>query len=490
MPELQTPSLQPATVLSPLPPEIVAQLRDVPVLASLTDETLHCLDGALLRHLATDELLAKLGTVTDKFWILLSGSLRMTYLDGAGIEQTAVIFERGSSLGEVSLLAGIPTLVSARATEPCEVLELPEQQFWQMMTSCPTVRKAVLDNMSYRLNKMQSGTFHQEKMAALGTLAAGLMHELNNPGSAARRAAATLRENLLRLHRLTGRFTRTTLNEAQKSCLFELQECALACKPLTLNTIEQTDKEEALAEWMDSAHIDDAWKMAPTFVAVGLDQEELICAQRSFPAEIFSDALSWIEALISSQQLVGVIEESISRVTELVHAVKSYAYEGRGQRQQLDLNRSIIATLVILGHKIREKQITLTKELDANLPPLETECQGINQVWTNLLDNAIDAVPQQGNIAIKTWMENVTSGEPGRELRRRDLCVLISDDGAGIPLDSQPHIFDPFYTTKPVGVGTGMGLGIVHRIIEQCGGAIHFSSTPGHTEFVVRIPAV
>jgi signal transduction histidine kinase len=184
-----------------------------------------------------------------------------------------------------------------------------------------------------------------------------------------------------------------------------------------------------------------------------------------------------------------VIEESITRVTDLVHAVKSYAYEGRGQRQQLDLNRSIVATLVILGHKMREKQITLKKEFDANLPPLETECQGLNQVWTNLLDNAIDAAPQQGNITIKTWLETVTLGEPGQETRRRDLCVRIEDDGPGIPLESQPHIFDPFYTTKPVGVGTGMGLGIVMRIVQQCRGAIHFSSTPGHTEFVVRIPA-
>jgi len=177
------------------------------------------------------------------------------------------------------------------------------------------------------------------------------------------------------------------------------------------------------------------------------------------------------------------VEESISRVTDLVLAVKTYAYEGKGQHQSIDLNKSIHATLVILAHKIREKQLTLEKSFGADLPTLSTDCQGLNQVWTNLLDNAIDAAPQGGRIRLKTWLERA------QDTDRDDVWIEIEDNGPGIPTECQSQIFDPFFTTKPVGVGTGLGLGIVYRIVEQCGGSIHFTSTPGSTTFVVRLPS-
>jgi len=387
------------------------------------------------------------------------------------------VLEPGASFGEVPLLASIPAPANLRATEPSHLLMLTEDHFWNLMTQCPGVRKAVLGNMAMRLAKQQQATFQQEKMAALGTLAAGLMHELNNPGTAARRASTQLRENLMRMHRLTSKFTRTTLTEAQKKCIYDLQEFALSSKPLVaMSTLDLADAEEALAEWMETAEIEDAWKLAPTLVAIGIDSRTLDCARQSFTGPIFSDTVNWLEALVSSMQLVGTIEESIGRVTELVAAVKSYAYESRGQKQAIDINRSILATLIIVGHKLREKQITVEKNLARDLPLLQTDCKGINQIWTNLLDNAIDAAPQGGKISLKTWADG------------QDLFILVSDNGSGIPLENQPHIFDTFYTTKPVGVGTGLGLGIVHRIVDQFGGTVRFSSTPGETEFVVRIP--
>jgi signal transduction histidine kinase len=164
-----------------------------------------------------------------------------------------------------------------------------------------------------------------------------------------------------------------------------------------------------------------------------------------------------------------------------VHAVKSYAYEGKGSKQSINVNDSIHATLVILGHKMREKEITVEKNFDNSLPLLQTELSGLNQVWTNLLDNAIDALPPHGKIELKTWTEE-RFGVPY-------ILISIADDGAGIPLDIQPHIFDLFYTTKEVGVGTGLGLGIVNKIVDQYGGTIRFSSQPGRTEFVVSLPS-
>jgi signal transduction histidine kinase len=473
-----------------LGPETLARLRKVEILASLSDEDLRCLEGVELVKVRPGEFIARQGEVARYFFILLAGELSIYQTLPDGRDQMMATAHEGHSFGEFSLLANIPNGANARALEPCEILRFGEEPFWNLMTSCPSVRKAILGNMAFRFQKYQSLVVQQEKMASLGTLAAGLMHELNNPGAAAARAASQLRTNLLRMHELTARFSKAKLNDEQKQCMFDLQSYALSKpKPLSLNSLEQSDKEEALAEWMESANVENAWKLAPALVAIGIESKELECARDEFPGPFFSDALSWLEALVSSMALVTTIEESIGRVSDLVKAVKSYAYEGKGQKQSVDINESIYATLLMLGHKLREKQITLNKTLTKGLPILQCECSGLNQIWTNLLDNAIDAVPQGGNIRISTWEDTVAADPPsGHPDERHYLCISIADNGSGIPLESQAHIFDPFYTTKAVGVGTGLGLGIVHRIVEQYGGAITFSSEPGNTEFRVRLP--
>jgi len=463
---------------------LFAKLRTVPILSSLRDEELRCLEDAEEIRLPKGELLVRQGEVAHHFWILLEGSLRLVQTQADGKEIAFAPVSSGSAFGEVPLLSNTPNLVSLRVTEPAHLLQFDEEGFWKLMTSCPDVRKAILGNMAMRIQKLQSIAAQQEKMASLGTLAAGLMHELNNPGAAARRAASQLRENLLRMHELTAKFSRFELSRQQKQCMFDLQEHALAAKPpVSMNSLEQSDAEEALAHWMEQANIENAWKMAPTLVSIGIDAKELQCAREEFQGAIFSDALSWLDALVSSMQLVGTIEESIGRVSDLVIAVKSYAYEGKGQRQTVDINNSIHATLVILGHKFREKEIVLEKELSADLPIFQATASGLNQIWTNLLDNAIDASPQRGRITIRTWTEKTLNAG------HAEICISISDNGSGIPTECQAHIFDPFYTTKAVGVGTGIGLGIVSRIVEQNGGTIRFASEPGKTEFVVRLPA-
>jgi signal transduction histidine kinase len=467
--------------------ELFAQLRKVPILSSLKDDELYCLDDLRDIRIEKGDVIARQGEMAHFFWILLEGELSVMQKMADGREYEIAKVEPGGAFGEVPLLANIPNSSNICGAMPSHLVQLDENQFWSLMTTCPEVRKAILGNMAYRFQKLQGTAVQQEKMASLGTLAAGLMHELNNPGSAARRASSQLRDNLMRMHELSSKFARMELTKEQRMCLFDLQTQALAVKePLAMNSLEQSDAEEALAEWMESAEIENAWKMAPTLVSIGMNAKELQCAREDFDGPLLSAALSWLEAMVSSMQLVGTIEESIGRVTDLVHAVKSYAYEGKGMRQTIDINNSIHATLVILGHKLREKEIVLEKELAINLPALQTECSGLNQIWTNLLDNAIDAVSQHGHIGVRTWAEKaVRDGKSDGT----DLCISITDNGSGIPLASQPQIFDPFYTTKPIGVGTGIGLGIVHRIVEQYGGTVRFASEPGHTEFVVRLPA-
>lgn len=460
---------------------MLARLRAVSILSGVPDSEARCLCDSQEVQITEGHFIAHQGEAAHFFWILLTGEMRVFQTLPEGSEHTMATMSAGAAFGELPLLSNTPYSVSVQALRPSELLQFNEQQFWNMMTACPNIRKAILGNMALRFQKFQSTVVQQEKMASLGTLAAGLMHELNNPGTAAVRAAAQLRDNLMRMHRLTAKFSKANLSDEQKHCMFELQEYALNKeRPLRMNSLEQSDAEETLAEWMENAEIEEAWKLAPTLVSVGITPVELTCAREEFPGPFFSDALSWLEALVSSIQLVETIEESIGRVSELVKAVKSYAYEGKGKLQAIDINESIHATLIILAHKVRQKQITLDKKFGSNLPPLQCECSGLNQIWTNLLDNAIDAAGENGVIRIRTWKEDVDD--------KTFLSISIADNGPGIPPEIQAHIFDPFYTTKPVGVGTGLGLGIVQRIVEQYKGTIAFTSEPGNTEFHVRIP--
>jgi signal transduction histidine kinase len=466
--------------------ELVTLLRKVPILSSLKSDELQCLEGVREINVDSGETIARQGEVAHYFWILLNGELRVHQVQPDGRDITLGTIESGNTFGELPILTNVPNAGGVESIRQSHLLQLDEEQFWGLMTRCPEVRKAILSNMAYRFQKLQSVTVQQEKMASLGTLAAGLMHELNNPGSAARRAAQQLRENLLRMHDISSKFGEIELTKEQKECMFDLQKQALAAKqPLRMNSLEQSDAEEALTEWMESNNVENAWKLAPTLVSMGLSAKELECVREDF-GPMLPVALSWVEAMVSSMQLVGTIEESIGRVTDLVHAVKSYAYEGKGQKQTIDVNDSIHATLVILAHKLREKEIVVEKNFSPDLPPLHCECTGLNQIWTNLLDNSIDAVSQHGLIRVRTWAEKKSDGPDGSHV---ELCISVSDNGSGIPLESQPQIFDPFYTTKPVGVGTGIGLGIVQRIVDQYGGVIRFSSEPGNTEFVVRLPS-
>jgi signal transduction histidine kinase len=368
--------------------------------------------------------------------------------------------------------------VQIEALKDSVLLRANASAFWNMMSSCPVVRTEVLSNMGRRLEAYQVLTLHREKLVSLGTLAAGLMHELNNPGAAARRAAAQLRENLIRLQEISLRFTEARLTPDQLHCMAQLQAQALKYqKPQAMSSLEQADAEEALLEWLEASNVENAWKVAPTLVAVGWGREDIDCAKRAFPQEILSDALNWLEALVSSLQLVGTVEESITRVTDLVIAVKKYAYDDKSHEREIDIPDSIQSTLTILAHKFRQKQLEIHKTFSPEMPKIRTRGTGLSQVWTNLLDNAIDASPEKGQISIRTWTENGVA------------YIGIADQGPGIAPEHRDHIFEPFFTTKPAGVGTGLGLDIAHRIVVgQFGGEITFSSAPGNTEFVVRLP--
>jgi len=371
-----------------------------------------------------------------------------------------------------------------------------EENFWELMACCPVARKVILANMAQRLQAYQVEALHREKLVSLGTLAAGLMHELHNPGSAARRAASQLRENLLRLQEVSLRSSARPKTQIQMECMHGLLEHAVrGCHAPALSSLEQSDAEEALSEWLESVGVQNAFTIGPALVAIGFDREQLACAGDAFDAAGFSDALNWLEALVSSVALVCSIEESIARVSELVLAVKKFAYDDRSQARELDVHDSLQSTLTILGHKLRNKQISVEKCFAAAPSTIQTRGSALSQVWTNLIDNAVDASPENGQIEIATWSEaaakagDAAGTETGTGKGAGWLAVSIADHGAGIPPETLPRIFEAFFTTKPLGSGTGLGLEIVHRIVTQkFGGTIEVKSEPGNTRFIVRLP--
>jgi signal transduction histidine kinase len=457
---------------------LLTSVRRIAVFADLQDATIECLQGSELVEADAGDRVLEQGELAHSFWILLDGGLRVEIAGPDGARRTIAIHRGSETFGEMPLLAGSPNRADCIISQPSRLLRLDEDGFWQLMKTCPNVRKGILANMALRLEGLQSLVMQREKLASLGTMAAGLMHELNNPGAAARRATAQLRENFTRLQELNLRNARSGFTAVELDCIADLQRYILEPRTLAaISSIEQADAEEALAEWLEQAGIEDAWKLAPALAGAGLTAEKLACASSTFRAETIAGALHWVEALVSSVQQLATIEESITRVTELVSAVKRYSYAEKTCQQAIDVNESVQSALVILGYKIRQKEIHVLREFSADLPTLHLKTGGLSQVWTNLLDNAIDAAPEGGHIAIRTW---ATGG---------DLFVAIRDDGPGISEEHQAHIFEPFFTSKPVGVGTGLGLSIADKIITvHFGGEIRFESKPGSTEFIVRLP--
>ena len=460
--------------------EMLAQLQEIPIFNQSKEQDLDCLGDVELLDAPAGTLLFERGDTELYFWILLSGEVRVTKLEDDGGMTLLLTLKAGDTFGEVPLLTGVPCAPArGEVIQPSSLVRISPPSFWSLMGTCPVVRGGVLSNMGRRLEAYQALTLHREKLISLGTLAAGLMHELNNPGAAARRASSQLRENLTRLQQISLRLSNAPLTPEQKECMRNLQEMALKFnKPVAMSSLDQADVEDELSAWLESIGVENAWQMAPIMAAVGWRRDDIECAQSAFTAELFSDALNWLTALLSSMQLVGTIEESIARVTDLVIAVKKYAYDDKSREREIDVHESIQSTLTILAHKFRQKQISIEKRFAAEMPTIRTKGAGLSQVWTNILDNAIDASPEQGKIVIRTWTDNGNA------------YIGIGDQGPGIPEENREQIFEPFFTTKPVGVGTGLGLDIAHRIVVgQFGGSITFTSEPGNTEFTVKVPA-
>ncbi|MBW4601929.1 MAG: cyclic nucleotide-binding domain-containing protein [Calothrix sp. FI2-JRJ7] len=422
-------------------------------------------------HFNAGDIVFTEGQADYKFCIVLNGEIEITKQLG-GETKLLAVHRRGEFLGEVSMITGHGATASARALTAATILEIDSETFKRIIAECSPIADVILTAMVGRSKDVEVQMRHSEKLAALGKLSAGLAHELNNPAAAAQRASSNLREISKTLQSLTCELYSLSQEQLKFLCDFELQ----ANPTIKLDPLDQSDKEDAVTDWLENHDIKNSWKMAPTFVNTGIDTDKLDNLADQIPENKLEIVLHWLEAKLAQTCLLNQIEQSTARISEIVQAVKGYSYMDSAPLQEIDVHQGIENTLIIFGHKLK-KGIAVKREYDLTLPRIQAYGSELNQVWTNLIDNAIDAMKGKGQLTIRTESDNT--------------CILveITDTGTGIPEAIQPRIFEPFFTTKEVGAGTGLGLDITYRIIvKKHHGDIHFVSKPGNTSFRIYLP--
>ena len=428
------------------------------------------------RSLAVGDVLTRKGELATSLYILFSGYIVIRVDRGAG---THKIFERRG--GEVSGLLpysrGSKPPNDAVAEEPTELLAIPQEHLPEMIRECPTVTAALVHEMVDRVKQFNASDLRDEKLVSLGKLAAGLAHEINNPASAAVRSAKLLEDTFAEAEAAATAIAAARLSDTQLAAIQQVREQRIAPGAGGARSpIDRADDEDALGDRLADLGATSNW--AVPLADAGLKPKALDTLASVVSGDALEAALRWIAAGHSVRSLASEIETATSRIYELVNTMKGFTYMDQAPSlEAVDLRRGLNETLTLLGAKKREKSANISLELADDLPRAQAVGPELNQVWMNLIDNALDAIPSGGHVTISA----------GRELDR--VVVRITDDGAGIPTDIMGRIFDPFFTTKGVGKGTGLGLDIVRRILKRHEGEIEVDSAPGRTQFRVSLPA-
>ena len=370
---------------------------------------------------------------------------------------------------------------SMRVTEPTRFFVLPADTFAAIMQEWFPMAVHLLEGLFFGTKSTQRVIGQRERLLALGSLSAGLTHELNNPAAAAVRATATLRERVAKMRHKLGVISAGPYPREALAKLIEVQErtAELVAKAPTLSPLEAADREDALSDWLDDHGIPDGWRLAPTFVQAGLDVDWLDQVAAEVDPEILPGAIGWLNYTVETELLMDEIEDSTTRISHLVDAAKQYSQLDRAPYQNADVHELLDSTLLMLSGKIGPR-IEVVKDYDQTLPKIPAYPAELNQVWTNLIDNAVHAINStggEGTLTVRTALDHDR------------LLVEFRDTGPGVPQEIRDRIFDPFFTTKPVGEGTGLGLDISWRIVvNKHHGTLQVESEPGDTRFQVLLP--
>jgi signal transduction histidine kinase len=458
------------------------ELRRIPLFEDLPDDALLEVAGqGLEKFVPAGEVNGREGEPVEHLYVILEGDLRITK-EATGGEVVINTYTPGAFFAEVPLLAGSPFLATGRALTDCRLFLIPDDLFRHLLTEHSSFGSKILKAMAERVQILQSVTGQRERLTSLGTLAAGLAHQLNNPAAAARRSAEDLREDLGKLRSAGLRLARAATAGRLTSEALDALELAIdapgRAEATVLDELERSQREEDVAFWLEESGVPEGWTLAPSLVSAGLGVTDLLPIVEAVPPNLHLDALRYLEATLDSAALVDEVEGSALRISGIVQTMEGYSYMDRAPIQEVDVNGSLDDTLAVLGHRL--DGIEVLRDYDPGLPRITAYGGELNQVWTNLIDNAIDAVsPSEasGRLTLRTGCE------------RDRVLVEVTDDGPGIPPENHARIFEPFFSTKDVGHGTGLGLDVSYRIVVgRHGGDIHVVSEPGETRFEVRLP--
>jgi signal transduction histidine kinase len=450
-------------------------LRKSPLFEGLSDEELQRLvDMAEPVSLRTGEVLMRQGEAGDAAYVVIEGEFEIQKQSGQSVIKIDVR-NPGDVVGEMALLSRASRNATVIAKTDGETLRIPSEAFEELLLSSSTAAMAVLRWVIARLSQNESLLHQQEKMAALGTLSAGLAHELNNPAAAAQRSAAELNRNLLKLQVITHQIESIAFRENQTDWLnlFMQESSRRFSNPVKLEALEKIDLVDQLQAWLETNGVESAWEYAPAMVSFGWSVDEL---EKLRGSALFDLSIQWLGIGCLTIGLLSEVQNAAERISQIVHAMKSYTYLDQAPLLEVDIHEGLESTLVIMQHKLK-RGVNVKREYSSGLPRIEAYASELNQVWTNIIDNAIDAMNGSGVITLRTYAANGY------------VVVEIQDNGLGIPQEIQSRIYEPFFTTKAPGQGTGLGLHISHDIVvNRHHGQILVESRPGETKIKVMLP--
>ena len=453
--------------------ELLSQHKMLGTVAATEHEWL--VRHGIRRSLAVGDVLTRKGELASALYILFSGYIVIRVDRGAGMHK---IFERrgGEVSGVLPYSRGTKPPNDAIAEEPTELLAIPLEHHAELARECPEVTAALVHEMIDRARQFNASDLHDEKLVSLGKLAAGLAHELNNPASAAVRSAKLLADSFNEAEAAATAVAAARLSDQQLAVIATVREQRLAPADVPARSpLARADDEDALGDRLADLGATENW--AVPLADAGLKPTSLDTLAKAVSGDALEATLRWITAGYSVSTLAWEIEMAASRIYELVNTMKGFTYMDRAPTMEpVDVRRGVNETLTLLASKKRDKSANVVLEFPDDLPRAHAVGAELNQVWMNLIDNALDAISSGGHVTVSA----------NRELER--LIVRITDDGIGISKDNISRIFDPFFTTKGVGKGTGLGLDIVRRIVRRHEGEIEVESVPGRTQFRVFLP--
>jgi signal transduction histidine kinase len=462
------------TELLTTPPEQLAeQLRKIAVFSDLPQEDLLWFVSKCQElRVVPGDIVMREGDKAEFMIVMLEGEIRARAEHGPA-DGTVFTMSGGEVSGMLPFSRLKVVSVTGRAVVPSHYLVFHVSHFEEMFHRLPELVRRLVGLLADRVRSVTRQEQQHEKLAALGKLSAGLAHELNNPSAAARRSAAALRDCLARL-RSAARSTTVGPDDCAKLAQTE-EQIRSSLKPAQFkDEFARVEREEAIQSWLESHNVAEPWKLAPQLADANLTDADLARFAAAAGASVSSE-LTRFATLLEMDRIAEELEHSSTRISDLIKAIKEYSYMDQAPVQEVDIEHSLETTLTIMHHKLK-RGITVAREYAPNLPKVMANGSELNQVWTNLIDNAADAMKGTGTLTIRTARENDF------------VLVEIADNGPGIPAEVKSRIFDPFFTTKGVGEGTGLGLDIVNRIVKNARGQVNVISAPGDTRFQIRIP--